>query len=241
MKSLRRKHISWLVGLAVLVLAVVALTRIGVDRESKQSTSSSSSLLALTWGPSLCAVEVSVRGCRTGDVARKGQAFLLHGLWPQPSTEQYCNITGHRPLELSRDLRDRLQTLMSDAASMAAHEWKAHGSCSGVTPQEYFSVSATLTDQVRAVLDPAFQRARGQRLTVRGVRELFDTRFGSGAGRRVALSCRAAGGSGDLVYEVRISLPPVRDMSSAGAALSLGEQLAKAPPVPAGCGQARVP
>ena len=241
MKSLRRKHIRWLVALAVIVLAAVALSRIGLGRESKQHTSSSSSLLALTWGPSLCAVEASARGCRTGGVARTGQVLLLHGLWPQPSTEQYCPINGLRPLELSRDLRDRLQTMMSDAASMAAHEWKAHGSCSGVTPQEYFGISATLTDQVRTVLDPVFQRARGQRLAVRTVRELFDARFGAGSGGRVAMSCRKAGGTGDIVYEVRLSLPAVRDLNAAGPALSLGEQLAKATPVPAGCGQARVP
>lgn len=240
MKPLRRRHISWLIGLAVVVLAGMALSRLVTSREAARPGSSDSSLLALTWGPSLCRVDSSVRGCRTGDVARKGQVFLLHGLWPQPESEQYCTVDGRRPLELSRDLRDRLQTMMSDAASMAPHEWKAHGSCSGVMPQEYFSISAVLTEQAGAVLDPVFRSARGQRLSVRTVRELFDSRFGAGSGARVAMSCRQGGG-GDVVYEVRLSLPPVRDLNGAGPTLSLGEQLAKAPPVPAGCGQARVP
>lgn len=237
----------WAVLALIVVLGVVAaLVFFGHrDRSQTGAANSDSSLLALTWGPSLCTVDASVRGCRTGNVGRKGQVFLLHGLWPQPSSEQYCGVTKQSGKQISPELpeklRQRLSGMMSDASVLAPHEWLAHGTCSGVTAAEYFSIATALTTQATDVLDSAFRSARGNRLTVRSVRDLFDARFGAGSGGRVAMACRRADGVGDLVYEVRLSLPSVRDLSAAGSALSLGEQLAKAPAVPAGCGQARVP
>lgn len=248
-----RRHTVWWVGLALIaVLGIVAAlvffrNQSGDhrDRPQNEAAGSDSSLLALTWGPSLCTVDASVRGCRTGNVGRKGQAFLLHGLWPQPSTQQYCGVTKQsgkqKGPELPEDVRQRLAGMMSDASVLAPHEWFAHGTCSGVTATEYFSIATTLTTQATAVLDAAFRDAQGRKLTVRSVRDLFDARFGAGSGGRVALACRKAEGRGEVVYEVRLSLPSVRDLRAAGSSLSLGEQLAKAPPVPAGCGQARVP
>lgn len=235
---------------AVVVAAVIYSLRV-VDREPRGATvsaGSSSSVLAITWGPSLCKVEPANRGCRSGHVDSLGQAFVLHGLWPQPSTEQYCGVTRSaadraKPGDpaLPADLRANLQTMMSDATNMATHEWYAHGTCSGVTPVEYFGIAATLTDQAGEVLDPAFRKSQGQSVSVRAVRELFDARFGAGAGKRVSLSCRQAGGAGDIVYEVRLSLPPVVDLRADGKQLGLRDALAKAPTVPPGCGQARVP
>ena len=91
------------------------------------------------------------------------------------------------------------------------------------------------------VLDPAFRKSQGQTLSSRALRELFDARFGAGAGKRVSLSCRQAGGAGDIVYEVRLSLPSVVELRSGGNAVALRDVLAKAPTVPPGCGKARVP
>lgn len=244
-----RKSIRWWAGLAIIVVAGTVAALVLIDRHSTQSGTSSansdSSLLVLTWGPSLCTVEPSVRGCRTGNVGRKGQAFLLHGLWPQPSTEQYCGVPkqGGKPRgpELSADLRGKLAATMSDASVLAPHEWFAHGTCSGVSPDEYFSIATTLSAQATGVLDTAFREAQGRKLTARSVRDLFDARFGAGSGGRLALACRNADGRGDVVYEVRLSLPSVLTLRAAGSNLSLGEQLSKAPPVPPGCGQARVP
>ena len=240
----RRRRYGWWAALAVVIL--MAGVVVFLDRRQPGDRSgapaSDSSLLALTWGPSLCSVDSSVRGCRTGNVSRKGQTFLLHGLWPQPESAQYCGVSKDRSSapELPADIRARLGAVMSDASVLAPHEWLAHGSCSGVSPAEYFSVAVTLAAQATAVLDPAVRAQQGHRLSVNALRELFDGRFGPGAGSRLSLTCRRAEGRGDVVYEVRLSLPSVVSLRAAGESLLLGEQLAKAPAVPAGCRQAQV-
>jgi ribonuclease T2 len=58
---------------------------------------------------------------------------------------------------------------MSDVAVMSPHEWYAHGTCAGVTPNEYFGYAAKLTDQARSVLDPVFRAAEGKHLRTRAV------------------------------------------------------------------------
>lgn len=240
--------ISVTAGLAVVVAAAVAFSLLVLDREPRPAdvaAPSSSSLLVLTWGPSLCKIEPSNSGCRSGHVRSMGEAFVLHGLWPQPSTEQYCGVPkrpsdrDRKPVSLPPELQTNLKAIMSDASVMTTHEWYAHGTCSGVTPPDYFGIAAALAGQAGAVLDPIFTKSAGQPVSARSVRASFDARFGPGAGDRVGLTCRAASGVASVMYEVRLSLPPVAELPR--SAPSLGEALAKGPPVPAGCGQARVP
>ena len=240
--------ISVTAALAVVVAAAVAFSVLVLDREPRPAdvaSASSSSLLVVTWGPSLCKVEPSNSGCRSGHVGSLGETFILHGLWPQPSTEQYCDVPkrtpdrSRTPVSLPPALQTDLKAIMSDSAIMTTHEWYAHGTCSGVAPPDYFGIAATLADQAGTVLDPIFEQAAGQQVSSRAVRRAFDARFGAGAGKRVGLTCRNASGAGSIMYEVQISLPPVVDLHR--DAPTLGDALAKGPTVPPGCGQARVP
>lgn len=234
-------------ALAVIAAAAVTFSIVVLDRRPPPAevSSSDSSLLVVTWAPSLCKVEPSNSGCRSGHVSSLGQTFMLHGLWPQPSTEQYCDVAKRtpdpyrNPVPLPDELKASLTAMMSDSTIMTTHEWYAHGTCSGVTPPEYFSIATALAKQASQVLDPVFGQAVGGRVSSRTVRTAFDAKFGSDAGRRVSLSCRDADGGGSLLYEVRLSLPPVVALHQDSPAL--GEALAAGPPVPPGCGQGRLP
>lgn len=232
------------VVLAVIAVAAV-LTGLSLDRRPRpQAVASNASLLVLTWGPSLCKVEPSNSGCRSGHVGRMGRSFVLHGLWPQPSTEQYCDVPkrtadrARKPVALPDDVKTSLQEMMSDSSVMTTHEWYAHGTCSGVTPPEYFGIATALAAQAGEVLDPLFAGAEGRSMSSRAVRSAFDTRFGRGTGNRVGLNCRDSGGSDGIVYEVRLSLPPV---AAIGDTPSLASALAAGPAVGPGCGQGGVP
>lgn len=236
-------------ALAVAVVAAVAFSLLVLDRRPRPSANagdSSSSLLVVTWGPSLCAVEPENSGCRSGRVAKLGQSFILHGLWPQPSTEQYCDVPKgvsdrkRSPVPLPDDVTDRLQTMLSDPSLMTTHEWYAHGTCSGVTPPEYFSVATDLAQEAIRILNPVFAGSPGRRISARSVRQNFDAAFGGGAGMRVALSCKKAEG-GEVFYEVKLSLPAVVDLRVGDGALPLGKALSRGPTIGAGCGQALVP
>lgn len=233
--------------LAVIAVAAVTFSLLVLDRrpETTDTAGSDSSLLVVTWAPSLCTVEPSNAGCRSGHVKTLGQTFMLHGLWPQPSTEQYCDVPKRTPdpfrnqVPLPDDLKASLKAMMSDSTIMTTHEWYAHGTCSGVTPPEYFSIATTLAKQASAVLNPVFAQAAGGQVSSRTVRAAFDAKIGSGAGSRVSLSCREVKSGGSVAYEVRMSLPPVVALRNDSPALA--EALPAGPPVSAGCGQARLP
>lgn len=240
---MKRRALALLAGLAVAVLTAFAIKLLILDRRSTGPVppSSSSSVLALTWGPSLCRAEPTTPGCRSGHVRELGQALLLHGLWPQPSTEQYCDLpegaAGKKSVTLPDDVRNTLRDMMSDEKFMSAHEWYAHGTCSGVTPSEYFGIAASLAKQVSAVLNPVIARADGNRLSPGTVRDAVEARFGRGSGQRVALTCRDVGGQGPVIYEVRVSLPSVVDLRGA---TNLSDSLNRGPVIAPGCGKGRV-
>jgi ribonuclease T2 len=170
---------------------------------------------------------------------------VLHGLWPQPSTEQYCEVPkgtpdhNRKPVSLPPDLQASLKSMMSDSSVMTNHEWYAHGTCSGIAPPEYFGVAAALADQAGRVLDPVLQQAAGQLVSARAVRATVDTQLGAGAGKQVGLTCRDAPGVGSIAYEVRFSPLPVAQLRR--DVPSLADALAGGPTVAPGCGQAGVP
>lgn len=248
MLSPNRHRAAWI--LAAVAVAVVAIGAMVAHRRSPAPATpsdglqpSSSSLLVVTWAPALCKVEESASGCRSGRVGKLGQSFVLHGLWPQPRSQQYCDVSkGSRDqvkVSLPPDVQQRLQTMLSDPAVMAKHEWLAHGTCSGVSQAEYFGIATTLAQQAIDVLDPIFDGSVGRGLTARAIRETFDNRFGKGAGSRVGLVCRDVRGEGAVAFEVRLSLPTVVQLRRESPAL--GDALAAGPAVAPGCGKARVP
>lgn len=244
--TLSRRRIRWFAVAAVLVVAVLVVTLMVRDRGDQPAppaATSTSSLLALTWAPSLCRVEPGASGCRSGRVASRGGALLLHGLWPQPASQRYCNVDppprGARPpVALPEDLQARLNATMSDAAVAAPYQWYVHGTCSGLSPADYFRIAAGLAEQATAALDPMIAALSGREVTARGVRATIDGRFGAGAGARVALSCRGDGRGGAVLYEVRLSLPAVADLRGDD---DLRAALVRGPVIPPGCGRARVP
>lgn len=247
--------ISVSAGLAAVVVAVIVLRFLVTDRWPGSSVndpgSSTSSLLVMTWGPSLCKVASSSPGCGNGHVSKIGRTLILHGLWPQPASEQFCGVPEHgagRPggspdakVTLPEDVQMQLQSMMSDATVMAAHEWYRHGTCSGVTPAVYFGNAISLTEQARKTLDPVFGAAVGGRLSVSALRDRLDAEFGKGAGTRVGLKCRNVDREGLVVYEVHLSFPPVVQLGHDGGTVSLRDVLVKGPSISAGCRSGRVP
>jgi len=242
---------------AIAVAAVTFSVRVLDHKPSSaefDSSDSSSSWLVLTWGPSLCAAEPTNSGCKSGHVASQGSTWILHGLWPQPVDHQYCGVPkeiadragdlhgSHMPsVDMADDVRNTLQSRMSDASILAPHEWYAHGTCSGVTPDVFFSDAAGLTDQARKVLDPIFTEAEGGRIQLSAVRDKLDAEYGPGAGERVRLSCRNVTGQGSVAYELHLSLPPVTELRTPDGTLSLKDLIPKGPPLGPGCRHASVP
>lgn len=215
---------------------------------------STSTWLVMTWGPSLCRAEPTSPGCKSGSVANMGRTWILHGMWPQPASKQYCGVpkgladrardirnTDLPRVPMTDDVRASLQSMMSDASIIAPHEWYAHGTCSGVTPDVFFGDAVALTEQARSVLDPIFADDEGGRIQLSEVQDKFSQQFGAGAGDRVRLSCRNLTGQGSVAYELHLSLPPVPELRDENGTLPLKDLIVKAPPIGPGCRHASVP
>lgn len=103
-------------------------------------------VLALSWSPTYCATQGLVRKEPQCTSARP-YAFVLHGLWPQyergwPSG---CN-TGKKPWVPRRLIESMLDIMPSP--SLVIHEYRKHGTCSGLGPEAYYALSRELFDQI---------------------------------------------------------------------------------------------
>ncbi|QNI36090.1 ribonuclease T2 family protein [Edaphobacter albus] len=90
-------------------------------------------LLNLSWSPEYCHSHPSDIQCA------QHSTFVLHGLWPQ-------NIDGTYPQNCGNTPGPADPTQYSDIypdAGLLQHEWKTHGTCSGLAPDTYFATART--------------------------------------------------------------------------------------------------
>jgi ribonuclease T2 len=88
-------------------------------------------LLNLSWSPEFCVTHPTNGQC----AAKPG--FILHGLWGE-------NLDGSFPYHCSSAPGPAHPEAYADVtpdASLIGHEWDAHGTCSGMAPDAYFSLA----------------------------------------------------------------------------------------------------
>ncbi len=92
-------------------------------------------VLALSWTPSYCAT------AKRPDPDECGQPhnFTVHGLWPQyEHGEPESCYSGSAPW-VNRSTLEAVSDLIPDRG-LAIHEWRKHGTCSGLRPDPYFAL-----------------------------------------------------------------------------------------------------
>ena len=104
-------------------------------------------VLVLGWAPSYCLSEGRFRRDAECQSARP-RAFVLHGLWPQyeKGWPQDCPI-GKRPWVPSSVIDD-MRDLMPNKG-LIIHEYRTHGTCSGLDPAQYFGVTRELYERLK--------------------------------------------------------------------------------------------
>jgi ribonuclease T2 len=103
-------------------------------------------VLVLGWAPSYCRSEGHLRKDAECNAARP-RAFVLHGLWPQYDNgwPEDCP-TAKRPWVPSQVIEEMRDIMPSK--NLVIHEYRAHGTCSGLEPSQYFSVARELYARV---------------------------------------------------------------------------------------------
>jgi ribonuclease T2 len=100
--------------------------------------------LVLSWSPTYCASLQRDRSDPQCDRrSARPYAFVLHGLWPQHEHgwPQDCRI-GQRPY-VPRSTIDRMLDIMP-SPRLVIHEYRKHGTCSGLAPDAYFQLARDL-------------------------------------------------------------------------------------------------
>ena len=106
-------------------------------------------VLALSWSPDYCASNGNIdpNQCSIG----KKLGFVLHGLWPQ-NNQGYPSNCSNEILPL--DVKTQFPSLYP-SLNLYDHEWEKHGTCSGLSPQQFLSLSKRLKESV--VIPSAFK------------------------------------------------------------------------------------
>lgn len=105
--------------------------------------------LVLSWSPTHCAANNNPRDdlqCNRRDGRRYN--FVLHGLWPQYDRgfPNDCP-TRDRPF-VPGGVVDRMLDIMP-AKGLIIHEYRKHGTCSGLDPAGYFDLARQLYNRIR--------------------------------------------------------------------------------------------
>ena len=116
-------------------------------------------VLALSWTPSWCAAEGAARGAER--CGRAGQGWTLHGLWPQHEEGWPSDCaTAHAP---PTRRRTAAEADLFGSGGAAWHQWRKHGTCSGLAADAYFAAARRAFD---AVVRPPLLRELGRDVTL---------------------------------------------------------------------------
>jgi ribonuclease T2 len=102
-------------------------------------------VLSLSWSPNWCALEGDSRNSPQCD-ADADFGWVLHGLWPQFETgwPADCRHTFRNP---SRAETTAMADIMG-TSGLAWYQWNKHGSCSGLSPDDYFALARVAFERI---------------------------------------------------------------------------------------------
>ena len=118
-----------LTGLAALLVPLCA----AVAQERGRPGDFDFYVLALSWSPAFCESTGGSRGSPQCEPGRR-LGFVVHGLWPQHE-RGYPSRCDSR--NAPRYVIDETTDIFPDPG-LARHEWRTHGTCSGLDPASYF-------------------------------------------------------------------------------------------------------
>ncbi|MCV9997539.1 ribonuclease [Pararhizobium sp. YC-54] len=118
-------------------------------------------VLSLSWSPSWC-LENDPSGRSMQCDPDNNHGFIVHGLWPQNEQgfPEFCRTRDpdRVPETLGRPLFDIMPSM-----GLIGHEWRKHGSCSGLSQKDYFTVLRAAREKV--TIPPGLQSVGPNRKT----------------------------------------------------------------------------
>jgi ribonuclease T2 len=156
--------------------------------------------LSLSWSPTYCA---SARRPDTDLQCAprrrpRPYAFVLHGLWPQferGGAPDSCPYSGRVPQRTIDGMLD-----IMPAPGLVIHEFRKHGSCSGLDPDAFYKLARRLHDKV--AIPDSFQHLQRARFV--SPADLVREFVAANPGLRPDMMAVSCGNPGDRLREVRV-------------------------------------
>ena len=104
--------------------------------------------LVLSWSPSFCADGRHDNSPQCSTASARPYSFVLHGLWPQYQKGWPQNCRTERSPYVPEPLIGKMLDIMP-AKKLIIHEYKKHGTCSGLDPEGYFALSRKLFTAIK--------------------------------------------------------------------------------------------
>ena len=182
-------------------------------KEIKNSINSNIiSTLVLSWQNTFCETHSNKKECRK----KIGASHLvLHGLWPQPRSNQYCNVP-KKLIELDKqkrwnalpdlDLNSTTKALLEQympgyKSNLHKHEWIKHGTCYGTDANSYFYNALTMTKKIDNTIGEYLRANIGKKIKTINIKlvasKLIDPKIKS----RLGIKCKKR-----LLSEIWINL-----------------------------------
>jgi ribonuclease T2 len=95
-------------------------------------------LLNLSWSPEYCHSHL------TADECARRATFVLHGLWPQNNDGTYPQNCGEKRGPDASQFSD-----IYPEPGLLEHEWRTHGTCSGLAANDFFIAARTAFQSVK--------------------------------------------------------------------------------------------
>ena len=179
-------------------------------------------ILALSWQSAFCESKRKKPECRAQtDKQFSAYNFVLHGLWP--NSVNYCQVPKRiikkrkwcktPALKLSKSVRKQLKKFMpGNLSCLQRHEWYKHGSCSGLSENDYFILATKLVKKFsKSAFSQYVAKNIGKKVKRKNLLKAFDKSFGKGSRAYLALRCKKVRGT-SLLTEIQIHLK--KDLSN---------------------------
>jgi ribonuclease T2 len=208
---------------ALLLIVTLCVAVTGTDVEARRRRHDAAVpgafdyyLLTLSIAPSFCALSDRNQAkteCQELTKPEFDQTPLtVHGLWPNRArvsvNMQPQDCAGPDFGELSHETEQALLHFMPGGLGLARYEWRKHGTCSGLSPERYFSAVVDLAKHANATIGAVMQRHNMLAGSVR-VDALLDAiaQDNPAVAAAIVVDCKyPRGGGRALIDEIRVVL-----------------------------------
>ncbi|NTF07072.1 ribonuclease [Agrobacterium rubi] len=155
-------------------------------------------VLSLSWSPAFCASDAGRNSRQQCGTDRK-YGFVVHGLWPQNDND-YPEFCGKDRNERVPDALGRGMFDIMPSMGLIGHQWRKHGTCSGLSQAEYLETTRAAYQRVTLPKDIASGSAP-RTLSADAIESAFISVNPALTKQGIAISC-----DGPKLEEVRICM-----------------------------------